>query len=147
MFHIFTDRSRRVVQLANQAANQFKHSHIGSEHFLIGLIEEGSGVAFVVLSHFEVSTDKVRSEIESLTLPVQEEASTSHRPQDATTHEICNAASEEASAMGHHYIGTEHLLLGLLRLPDTSAAVILEKLGVPASSIREAINGIIRAGT
>src|SRR5437660_491751 len=117
MYERFTDRARKVMQLANQEAQRFNHEYIGTEHILLGLVKEGSGVAANVLKNLDIDLRKVRLEVEKIvqTGPGGGEITVSQRPHTPRARKVIEYAVEEAHNLNHNYVGTEHLLLGLLR--------------------------------
>src|SRR5437660_7507015 len=115
MYERFTDRARKVMHLANQEAQRLQHEYIGTEHILLGLIQEGSGVAANVLKNLDVDLRKVRAEVEKLVQCSPEVAVPGKRPQTPRAKKVIEYAIEEAHKLNHNYVGTEHLLLGLLR--------------------------------
>ena len=129
-FDKFTERSRKVLTLASEEAQQYHHDGVGTEHLLLAIMSEGEGVAAKVLQNFQVSLDEVRKQIEAQH-PVGEQSASEGligmTPQGKQSIEL---AVQEARALGHHYIGTEHLLLGLLREEEGLANQILQKVGV-----------------
>src|SRR5579871_6510000 len=117
MYERFTDRARKVMQLANQEAQRFNHEYIGTEHVLLGLVKEGSGVAANVLKNLDIDLRKIRLEVEKIVQhgPGGEQVHTGPMPHTPRTKKVIECAVEEARNFGHQYVGTEHLLLGLLR--------------------------------
>ncbi|MGI5831315.1 MAG: ATP-dependent Clp protease ATP-binding subunit [Thermoguttaceae bacterium] len=135
----FTDRARKVMQLANQEAQRFNHEYIGTEHLLLGLIKEGSGVAATVLNELGVDLRKIRIEIEKLVRNGPDLAMMGHRPQTPRAKKVIEFAIDEARALGQVHIGTEHLLLGLLREQEGVAAQVLMNIGLKLGDVRAAI--------
>src|SRR5438445_6774944 len=121
MYERFTDRSRKVMQLANQEAQRFNHEYIGTEHLLLGLVKEGSGVAANVLKNLDIDLRKVDLEIEKFVQLGPNRVTMSKLPQTPRAKKVIEFALEEA----HSYVGTEHLLLGLLREQEGVAAQVL----------------------
>src|SRR5258708_7347682 len=118
MYERFTDRARKVMQLANEEARHFGHEYIGTEHILLGLIKEGSGVAANVLKNLDVDLRKVREEVDKIVQTgssPQDAATLGKRPQTPRAKKVIEYAIEEARLLNHNYVGTEHLLLGLIR--------------------------------
>jgi len=146
MFDRFTDRARRVMQLARAEAVRLNHDYIGTEHVLLGLIQEGSGVAASVLRNLGVDLQRIRQEIERT---VRRGASPAPRtgqlPFTPRAKKVLEFAIEEANSLGHNYIGTEHLLLGLLRETSGRAAKVLEALGVRLRDVREEVLELLGA--
>src|SRR5437763_6691573 len=112
MYERFTDRARKVMQLANQEAQRFNHEYIGTEHILLGLIKEGQGVAGHVLKNFAIDLDTVRQEVEKIVRPGPDLVTLGKLPQTPRARSAINYAIEEARNLNHNYVGTEHLLLG-----------------------------------
>jgi len=146
MFDRFTDRARKVMGVARQEAGRLKHEYIGTEHFLLGLIQEESGVAANVLRNLDVSLSRVRVETDKL---VQSGKTDSHicgqLPFTPRAKNVLEFALEEASQLGHNYIGTEHLLLGLMRDEDGIASQVLLNLGVKLEAVREEVLELLGA--
>ena len=142
MFERFTDRARRVVVLAQEEARLLDHGYIGTEHLLLGLIHEGEGVAARVLERLEISLLKVRSEVEEI-IGRGGSAPVGHIPFTARAKKVLEMSLREALALGHNYIGTEHILLGLVREGEGVAAVVLVKLGADLQRVREAVTGVV----
>ena len=117
MFERFTDRARKVMALANQEAQRFNHEYIGTEHILLGLVKEGSGVGANVLKNLDVDLRKVRLEVEKLVKSGPDMVTMGKLPQTPRAKKVIEYAIEEARNLNHNYVGTEHLLLGLLRGP------------------------------
>jgi len=147
MYDRFTDRARKVMLLANEAAGQWKHEYIGTEHILLGLVEEGSGVAGFVLKHLGLDLDAVRREVETVLIegPDLTRARWLPRklPQTPSAKRVIEHAMDQARGLGHHYVGTEHMLLGLLRVEDGIAAQVLTSMGVTLASVRAAVLAIL----
>ncbi len=138
----FTQRARRVLSLAHQEAERMRHSYIGTEHLLLGLIREEGGVAGRVLRELGLEADRVQEIIERLTGPGQYRGGKLDLAPG--TQQILEFAVDEARRMGHHYIGTEHLLLGLVRLNEGIAMDVLRKLGVSAEQIRRQTRRVLQ---
>ena len=130
MFERFTDRARRVMGLANQEAQRFNHESIGTEHILLGLIKEGSGIAANVLRNLGVDLKIVRMEIEKKVPAGHDLISMGRLPFTPRAKKVIELAIEEARALGHNYVGTEHLLLGLVRESEGVAAQVLAGTGL-----------------
>ncbi len=145
MFDRFTDRARKVMALARKEAQRFSHDFIGTEHILLGLVQEGSGVAAQVLKNLDVDSGKIRAEIER---QVQSGHSIVHMgqlpftPRAKKVLELCQEAAKE---LGHGYIGTEHLLLGLIREEQGVAATVLKDLGLQLEDVRTEVLEILGA--
>ncbi len=146
MFERFTDRARKVMALANQEAQRFNHEYIGTEHILLGLVKEGSGVGANVLKNLGVDLRKVRLEVEKLVKSGPEMVSMGKLPQTPRAKRVIEAAIEEARTLNHNYVGTEHLLLGLLREEDGVAAQVLKNLGLKLDDVREEVLNLLGAG-
>lgn len=148
MYERFTDRARKVMQLANKEAQRFNHEYIGTEHILLGLLKEGQGVAANVLKNLDVDLFKVRNEVEKLIQPgAEQEQTTGKFPQTPRAKKVIEYAIEEARYLNHNYIGTEHLLLGLLRENEGVAAQILRNLGLVLDQVRQEILNLLGAHT
>src|SRR5262245_34084674 len=125
MYERFTDRARKVMQLANQEAQRSNHEYIGTEHILLGLVKEGSGVAANVLKNLDVDLRKIRLEVEKIVKFGPAMESLGNLPQTPRVKKVIEYSVEEARNLNHNYIGTEHLLLGLLREEEGVAAQVL----------------------
>jgi ATP-dependent Clp protease ATP-binding subunit ClpC len=155
MFNRFTERARKVIILAKEEARRFNHDYIGTEHILLGLIREGEGVASAVLQKLGVSLENIRLEIEKLVQPGPTTQIIGDIPFTPRAKKALELAAEEARALGHNYIGTEHLLLGLIREGEGIASQVLLNLGLDLNSVRNevmellgsAIPGMAGAGT
>ncbi len=134
-FDKFTERARRVLTLAQEEAQRFNHNYIGTEHLLLGLVREGDGVAAKVLSNLGVELSKVRSAVEFI-IGRGEEAPVGEIGLTPRAKKVIELAVDEARRLNHHYIGTEHLLLGLVREGEGIAASVLESLGVNLEKVR-----------
>jgi ATP-dependent Clp protease ATP-binding subunit ClpC len=146
MFERFTDRARKVMALANQEAQRFNHEYIGTEHILLGLVKEGSGVGANVLKNLDIDLRKVRLEVEKLVKDGPPTVTMGKLPQTPRTKMVIEFAIEEARNLNHRYIGTEHKLLGLLRETDGVAAKVLMNLGVKLKEVREEVLNLLGAG-
>ena len=146
MFERFTDRARKVMALANQEAQRFNHEYIGTEHILLGLVKEGSGVGANVLKNLGVDLRKVRLEVEKLVKSGPEMVTMGKLPQTPRAKRVIEYAIEEARNLNHNYVGTEHLLLGLLREQDGVAAQVLMNLGLRLEDVREEVLNLLGAG-
>ncbi|MCH7808746.1 MAG: ATP-dependent Clp protease ATP-binding subunit, partial [Planctomycetes bacterium] len=145
MFERFTDRARKVMALANQEAQRFNHEYIGTEHILLGLVKEGSGVGANVLKNLEVDLRKVRLEVEKLVKSGPETVTMGKLPQTPRAKKVIEYAIEEARNLNHNYVGTEHLLLGLLREQDGVAAQVLMNLNLRLEDVREEVLNLLGA--
>src|SRR5947209_10544422 len=110
MYERFTDRARKVMQLANQEAQRFNHEYIGTEHILLGLVKEGSGVAATVLKNLNIDLRKIRPEVEKIIQCSQEGTARGKLPRTPRARKVIEYAIEEARNLNHNYDGTEHLL-------------------------------------
>ena len=128
MFERFTDRARRVVVLAQEEARMLNHNYIGTEHILLGLIHEGEGVAAKALESLGISLEAVRQQVEEI-IGQGQQAPSGHIPFTPRAKKVLELSLREALQLGHNYIGTEHILLGLIREGDGVAAQVLVKLG------------------
>jgi len=146
MFERFTDRARKVMALANQEAQRFNHEYIGTEHILLGLVKEGSGVGANVLKNLEVDLRKVRLEVEKLVKSGPDMVTMGKLPQTPRAKKVIEYAIEEARNLNHNYVGTAHLLLGLLREQDGVAAQVLMNLGIKLEEVREEVLNLLGAG-
>jgi ATP-dependent Clp protease ATP-binding subunit ClpA len=143
----FTDRARKVIQLANQEAQRLYHGHIGTGHILLGLIKEGSGVAANVLKNLDINLGKIRQEVEKIVQPAPDLATPGKLPQTALAQRVIDYAIEEARILDHNYVGTEHLLLGLIREEEGVAAKVLRALGLSIETIRKEITKLLGPST
>jgi ATP-dependent Clp protease ATP-binding subunit ClpA len=139
MHERFTDRARNVMQLANQEARRFNHEYIGTEHLLLGLIKEGSGGAVGVLKNLGVDPSKIRLEIEKLILSGPRMVRMWKLPQTPRAKKVIEYSTEEARNLNHNYVGSEHVLLGLLREQEGVAAQVLMNLGLRLEQVRAEI--------
>jgi len=146
MFERLTDRARKVMALANQEAQRFNHEYIGTEHILLGLVKEGSGVGANVLKNLDIDLRKVRLEVEKLVKSGPEMVTMGKLPQTPRAKKVIEYAIEEARNLNHNYVGTEHLLLGLLREQDGVAAQVLMNLGLKLEEVREEVLNLLGAG-
>ena len=135
MFERFTDRARRVLVLAQEEARLLNHNFIGTEHILLGLIHEGEGVAAKALEQLGISLEAVREKVEETIGPAGS-ASTGSPPFTPRAKKVLELSLREAMQLGHNYIGTEHILLGLVREGEGVAAQVLVKLGADLSRVR-----------
>ena len=146
MFERLTDRARKVMALANQEAQRFNHEYIGTEHILLGMVKEGSGVGANVLKNLGIDLRKVRLEVEKLVKSGPEMVTMGKLPQTPRAKKVIEYAIEEARNLNHNYVGTEHLLLGLLREHDGVAAQVLLNLGLKLEEVREEVLNLLGAG-
>ncbi len=138
MFERFTDRARRVVVLAQEEARLLNHDYIGTEHILLGLIHEQQGVAAKALESLGIRLEAVRSQVEGI-IGQGQSAPTGHIPFTPRAKKVLELSLREALQLGHNYIGTEHLLLGLLREGQGVAAQVLVKLGADQARVRQQV--------
>src|SRR5450755_1164695 len=138
MFERFTDRARRVVVLAQEEARMLNHNYIGTEHILLGLIHEGEGVAAKALESLGISLEGVRQQVEEI-IGQGQQAPSGHIPFTPRAKKVLELSLREALQLGHNYIGTEHILLGLIREGDGVAAQVLVKLGADLNRVRQQV--------
>ncbi len=146
MYERFTDRARKVMQLANQEAQRFNHEYIGTEHVLLGLIKEGSGVAANVLKNLDIDLRKIRLEVEKLVQSGPDMVTMGKLPQTPRAKKVIEYSMEEARNLNHNYVGTEHILLGLLREQEGVAAQVLMNLGLKLEDVREEVLSLLGHG-
>jgi ATP-dependent Clp protease ATP-binding subunit ClpC len=146
MFERFTDRARKVMALANQEAQRFNHEYIGTEHILLGLVKEGSGVGAQVLKNLDVDIKKLRLEIEKLVKSGPDMVTMGKLPQTPRAKKVIEFAIEEARSLNHNYVGTEHILLGLLRETEGIAAQVMMNLGLKLEDVRQEVLNLLGAG-
>ena len=139
MFDRFTDRAKKVMNLARQEAQRFNHEYLGTEHILLGLVHEGSGVAANVLRQMNIDLAKIRSEVEKLVKTGPSMVTMGQLPFTPRAKKVLELSMEEASNLGHNYIGTEHLLLGLIKENEGIAAKVLTNLNVKLEDVREEV--------
>jgi len=138
MFERFTDRARRTVVLAQEEARLLQHNYIGTEHLLLGLIHEGEGVAAKALESLGIGLEAVRQQVEEI-IGRGQHASSGHIPFTPRAKKVLELALREAIQLGHNYIGTEHILLGLIREGDGVAAQVLVRLGADLNRTRQRV--------
>ncbi|MGI8647220.1 MAG: NDP-hexose 4-ketoreductase [Acidimicrobiales bacterium] len=138
MFERFTDRARRVVVLAQEEARMLNHNYIGTEHILLGLIHEGEGVAAKALESLGISLEGVRTQVEEI-IGQGQQAPAGHIPFTPRAKKVLELSLREALQLGHNYIGTEHILLGLIREGEGVAAQVLVKLGADLNRVRQQV--------
>ncbi len=146
MYERFTDRARKVMQLANQEAQRFNHEYIGTEHILLGLVKEGSGVAANVLKNLDVDLRKIRIEVEKIVQTGPDMVTMGKLPQTPRAKKVIEYAMDEARNLNHNYVGTEHLLLGLLREQEGVAAQVLMNLGLKLEDVRDEVLNLLGHG-
>jgi ATP-dependent Clp protease ATP-binding subunit ClpC len=139
MFNRFTERARKVIILAKEEARRFNHDYIGTEHILLGLIREGEGVAAAVLQKMGASLENIRIEVEKLVQPGPATQIIGDIPFTPRAKKALELAAEEARSLGHNYIGTEHLLLGLIREGEGIASQVLLNLGFDLNTVRNEV--------
>jgi ATP-dependent Clp protease ATP-binding subunit ClpC len=142
MFERFTDRARRVVVQAQEEARALGHNYVGTEHVLLGLIHEGSGVAAKVLESLGISQETVRQRVTDA-VDQGKQAPSGHIPFTPRAKKLLELALQESRALGHNYIGTEHILLGLIHEGDGVAAQVLTELGADLNGAREQVIRIL----
>ena len=142
MFERFTDRARRVVVLAQEEARMLNHNYIGTEHILLGLIHEGEGVASKALEQLGISLENVREQVQEI-IGQGQQAPTGHIPFTPRAKKVLELSLREALQLGHNYIGTEHILLGLIREGEGVAAQVLVKLGAELARVRQTVIQLI----
>src|SRR5690349_6495547 len=138
MFERFTDRARRVVVLAQEEARMLNHNYIGTEHILLGLIHEGEGVASKALESLGISLESVREQVQEI-IGQGQQAPSGHIPFTPRAKKVLELSLREALQLGHNYIGAEHILLGLVREGESTAAQMLIKLGADLSRVRQQV--------
>src|ERR1700709_723934 len=138
MFERFTDRARRVVVLAQEEARMLNHNYIGTEHILLGLIHEGEGVAAKALESLGIALEGVRQQVEEI-IGQGQQAPSGHIPFTPRAKKVLELSLREALQLGHNYIGTEHILLGLIREGEGVAAQVLARLGADLSRVRQQV--------
>lgn len=145
MYERFTDRARKVMQLAQQECDRLNHEYVGTEHILVGLLKEGSGVAANVLKNLDMDLHRIRAEIDKIVQPAPEEARSTlaKKPITPRGKKVLEYAIEEARTLNHNYVGTEHLLLGLLRVEEGVAAQVLTNLGGKIEDVKEEVMNLL----
>jgi ATP-dependent Clp protease ATP-binding subunit ClpC len=143
MYERFTDRARKVMQLANQEAQRFNHEYIGTEHILLGLVKEGTGVAANVLKNLDIDLRKIRLEVEKIVQAGPDMVTMGKLPQTPRAKKVIEYSIEEARQLNHNYVGTEHLLLGLLREQEGVAAQVLMNLGLKLEDVRDEVLNLL----
>jgi ATP-dependent Clp protease ATP-binding subunit ClpC len=138
VFERFTDRARRVVVLAQEESRMLNHNYIGTEHILLGLAHEGEGVAARALGSMNISLEAVRLQVEQI-IGQGQAAPTGHIPFTPRAKKVLELSLREALQLGHNYIGTEHILLGLIREGEGVAAEVLQKLGADLDRVRQTV--------
>ncbi|MCK4463049.1 MAG: ATP-dependent Clp protease ATP-binding subunit [Candidatus Omnitrophica bacterium] len=143
MFSRFTERARKVILLAKEEAKRFNHDYIGTEHILLGLVREGEGVAAAVLASMRSSPDKIRLEIEKFVQPGPSTVISGDIPFTPKAKKVIELSMDEARNLGHNYIGTEHLLLGLIKEGEGVASQVLISLGLDLDKVRMEIMSLL----
>src|SRR5207237_1499459 len=143
MFERFTDRARRVVVLAQEEARMLNHNYIGTEHILLGLIHEGEGVAAKALESLGIMLESVRQQVEEI-IGQGQVPPTGHIPFTPRAKKVLELSLREALQLGHNYIGTEHILLGLIREGEGVAAQVLVKLGADLNKVRAQVIALLQ---
>ena len=147
MFNRFTERARKVIILAKEEARRFNHDYIGTEHLLLGLVREGEGVAAAVLQKLGISLENIRIEIEKLVQPGPSTQVLGDIPFTPRAKKVLELSVEEARSLGHNYIGTEHLLLGLIKEGEGVASQVLVNLGLDLEKVRNEVMGLLGSAT
>src|SRR5262249_31499997 len=143
MYERFSDRARKVMQLANREAHRLNHEYIGTEHILLGLVKEGSGVAANVLNNLHVDLRTIRLEVEKICQAGPEMVTVGKPPLTPCAKKVIEFAIAEARNLNHNYLGTEHLLLGVLREEEGVGAQVLLNLGLKPAQVRAEIVKLI----
>ena len=138
MFERFTDRARRVIVLTQEEARMLNHDYIGTEHILLGLVHEGEGVAATALESLGISLAVVRQQVEEI-IGEGQQAPPAHIPFTPRAKKVLELSQQEARQLGHNYIGTEHILLGLIREGDGVAAQVLVQVGADLNRVRQQV--------
>lgn len=147
MFNRFTERARKVIILAKEEARRFNHDYIGTEHILLGLIREGEGVAAAVLEKMGLDLETIRLEVEKVVQPGPSTQILGDIPFTPRAKKALELAAEEARALGHNYIGTEHILLGIIREGESVASQVLLNLGLDLDRVRTEVMAVLGAAT
>jgi ATP-dependent Clp protease ATP-binding subunit ClpC len=145
MYERFTDKARKLLQMAEQEARRLKHGYIGTEHILLGLVKEGSGVAAHVLKNLGVELQEIQIEIEKI-LDSGPDRVMGKLPQTPRAKKVIEYSMEEARGLNHNYVGTEHILLGLIREAEGVAAQVLMKLGLKLEDVRAEVVNLLGQG-
>jgi ATP-dependent Clp protease ATP-binding subunit ClpA len=139
MYERFTDRARRVMEFANQEAWRFNHEYLGTEHILLGLVREGTGVAANILKNVGADLRNVRLEVEKIVQSGPDIVTMGKVPMTPRAKKVIEIATNEARNLNHAYVGTEHLFLGLVNEDTTVAAQVLLNLGIQLKGVREEV--------
>jgi ATP-dependent Clp protease ATP-binding subunit ClpC len=143
MYERFTDELRKVMQLANREAQRFNHEYIGTEHMLLGLVKEGASVTAHVLKNLDIDPRKIQLEVEKIVQSGPDMVTMGKLPQTSRAKKVIEYAIEEARNLNHNYVGTEHLLLGLVREQEGVAAQVLMNLGLKLEDVRQEIVNLL----
>lgn len=143
MYARYTDRARKVLQLANQEGHRFNHASLGPEHILLGLVKESCGIAANVIKSLEIDLQTVRTEVERLVTPTPGTVTMGKLPHEPLYKKVLEFAEEEACSLAHNYVGTEHILLGLLRVEEGIAAQVFKKLGLTVVDMRAKVLAVL----
>jgi ATP-dependent Clp protease ATP-binding subunit ClpC len=143
MYERFTDRARKVMQLAEEEARRLGHEHLGTEHVLLGLVKEGNGVGAHVLKSFDVDLPKARKQVEKFVQPGERQSDPQPLVITPRTRRFIELATEELRPLNHNYVGTEHQLLGLLRDKEGVAVLALLDLGLDLNEIRKEVYSLL----
>lgn len=143
MYERFTDRARKVMQLANQAAQKLNHEYIGTEHILLGLLKNGAGVGITVLKNLGLNLAALEQEVLRVVAAGPDTVTEGKLPQTPRAKKVIEYSIEESRGLNHNYVGTEHLLLGLIRETEGIAAQVLAQLGVTLARAREAVHNVL----
>ena len=146
MFNRFTERARKVLVLAKEEARRFNHDYIGTEHILLGLVREGEGVACAVLQNLGADLERLRIEVEKLITSGSVASVLGDIPFTPRAKKALELSAEEARSLGHNYIGTEHILLGLLREEEGVASQVLLSLGIDLRKVKDEISSLLGGG-
>ncbi|MBU4312931.1 MAG: ATP-dependent Clp protease ATP-binding subunit [Candidatus Omnitrophica bacterium] len=147
MFNRFTERARKVILLAKEEAKRFNHDYIGTEHILLGLVREGEGVAAVVLQKMGISLQQIRLEVEKIVKPGPSTVMSGDIPFTPKAKKAIELSGEEARALHHNYIGTEHILLGLIREGEGVASQVLLNMGLDLKNVRQEVIELLGSAT
>ncbi len=146
MFERFTDRARNVMALANEEAQTKGRGYIGSGQILLGLVREDTGIAAVVLARRQVDYVRLRLAMEERAEENPEEAVSGHPPRTPEAIDVIRKSLDQARRLGHDYIGTEHILLGLLKVTESTAGGMLERMGIKPEDIRREVLSLLAGG-
>jgi len=147
MYERFTDKALKVLELADQEARRFNCEYIGTEHLLLGLVKEGTGVAAFVVKNFDIDLTTIRLEVERILRSFSEMKAKGKLPMSPRAQKVLEYSMEESRILNHDYVGTEHILLGLLRVQDGVAAQVLMSLGLKVADVREEILKMLSGST